>query len=258
LLGAIPFYGVHFWLVSQVNQRRRIRLSDKFVSVFVAITLSTGLLGVYFFDRENTASILILIVGLLATAGWMYTNYISIKNASTNHTMNVLMQMRNSTELNKHRANIVSLIPVNYKLDDSHLKIIKTEKICGKYNPEISLDESIRYVLNYYEFICAGVNLNHLNERLIRNTMRSIFVNFQDMVEVFIHDARKDDFGRENPRIFQHFIEVVARFRDGEKPEDLMSDFQLPSVRDRPRTSRNRLRPGGRVHGPKIGKRLMA
>ena len=213
---------VNFWFYFRLRLRNgRQRLSEKFVSIFSFIVYFTVVLGVLFFDRESQASILILVVGLLATAGWMYTNYISLLNASTAHTMNILMQMRNSSELNMHRANIMNLIPLGSSVGPRMLERMKAGELRGGDENSLSLDDSILYVLNYYEFICAGTDLDQLNERLIRNTMRSIFVRFHDMVEIYIRDAITDDFGRKNDKIFEHFRAVVARFREEVSPSDM-------------------------------------
>ena len=83
------------------------------------------------------------------------------------------------------------------------------------YNVEkgvVPVFESLRYLLNYYEFICAGIALGDLDERLIRQTMRGIFVNFHDFTHLLIEEHIANN-GQRNELIYCHYRQLVARFR---------------------------------------------
>jgi hypothetical protein len=87
---------------------------------------------------------------------------------------------------------------------------------------EVYLIDSLNYVANYYEFLCAGIVLDDLDDKLMRNTIRSILVSFHDSFFVHIDDARRGyDGAVVNEKVYEHLGTVSERYRlptDGQSP----------------------------------------
>lgn len=192
------------------------RIHERYWLVFIFIALIILVLCAEVYEDNNKTGMAVLMGALFATAGWTFTTYMGAKNAIKAHTMNILIQMRTSTELNKHRANIQKRFGYSTKISREELSKMIAERdkpASGYENGETPVGESIRYVVNFFEFMSAGVHLEDLDEDLIRETMRSIFINFYNFSEDYIAYAVGDDYGKRNERLYRHYRALVVKFK---------------------------------------------
>lgn len=189
------------------SYRRGIKDSDRSIIIFMSITLIFVSAALSLYDPKNVSPVAILIGAYFATIGWIFTGYESRNNNKKAHTLNILLQMRNSPEFNKHREIYMDYInpgkSVSYDLIseiNDRLKLA-TPSLNGR--PAVDLIRSVRYLCNYYEFICAGYLSGDLDEKLIIRTIRGTVVSFYDEVKQFIDDERRTKDGI-NYLIFQN------------------------------------------------------
>jgi len=141
--------------------------------------------------------------------GWLVQQQISARATRRAHTFNILMQSRLSSEFQRQIIERAKYYPSNTKVseDDARLQSkagleakkveLTTEferakerslpeaisQLNDEYKAKIDIVEgkyvslkSVVYLLNFYEFICAGIILRELDERMIKETLVDIAV----------------------------------------------------------------------------------
>lgn len=203
----IPF----LLLISNVLARRyrQGRFLSREIFWLSILLVTFTFLSVALVVSEKNASVILFGV-YLATLGWLYTNYTNVANQRKTHTMNVLLQMRNSAEFQKNRANISSVHPMGQPIQDDDLpELLKKRTDPASYaDGKTAFLDSVVYILNYYEFISVGVYTDDLDENMITLTLRAIFITFHDHVEPYIRYTRK-----RNPAVYKNYVALVTKFR---------------------------------------------
>jgi uncharacterized protein DUF4760 len=209
----IPVLGVCFHLLrrykkqAKLNSRDILWLSITAVSIIVAGSL-------IFFVRTETG-VAILLAAYLATMGWLYTNYMNSIIQRKAHTMNVLIQQRNSTEFNRNRSLVLAKFPFGRRVTTNDLAELKRERAdATAYTPDkVPTLDSAYYIANYLEFISVGVLNGDLDDTLIERTFRGIFVNWFEHLQPVIYDAQVESSGVKNEKIFLAFITLVEKYK---------------------------------------------
>jgi hypothetical protein len=214
VLLSIPAVLIAFHFINRYVRRARLSSRDVF---WLSITLvSVAVISALVFYVTNETGRAILVASYLASLGWIYTNYVNAHMQRKSHTMNVLVQLRNSTEFNKHRNMLLSRFPLGRRVIINDLPALKTERASGaSYAADkVPILDSAYYIANYYEFISVGVLNGDLDDTMVEHTLRSILVNWFDHLEPIIYDARIESNGRENMRIFRSYIALVTRYKN--------------------------------------------
>ena len=134
--------------------------------------------------HELATSEIGLFAAILATAGWLTTALISRSNSIKQHTMNVLTQVRLSNEMNKHIDTLFSKFPLDTVISAQDLSDSKIQDDWRR---------SARYIANYYEFLAVALRYGDLDEKLLKDCIRSQFVGFCTKIDVLIDQAVKAD-----------------------------------------------------------------
>ncbi len=126
-----------------------------------------------------------------ASLGWYVHFQFSSKSQKTNNAFSMVMEMRKSAEFLRRYENVVRHFPVGigdippeyhqFFASGSLKRIYDAAALAnGTPNPiEIERAQAIadlKYVLNYYEFIAAGVKANDLDEDMLIDTVSEIVV----------------------------------------------------------------------------------
>lgn len=129
----------------------------------------------------------VILAGVLtAMLGWATTSLVTIKNSVKQHTINTLLQSRLSAtymvyadRLNLH----FSEFSAAHGRDPS--------KWAGK-DPITGVDiPSLRYVMNYFEFIAIGIRHGDLEEEMLRSSLGSILKNTVIFADSYISSSKK-------------------------------------------------------------------
>lgn len=137
----------------------------------------------------------VLIAALVAMIGWLVTSIITTRNSVKQYTITMLLQTRLSTEYIKH-----STIVNNLLFNDSDLKIT-IDFMRNDATPEQEI--AISYVLNYVEFVSAGLRCGDFDNQLLKMTLKGIFRNLYARCEPYITESQK-----QNPQCLIHFQHV--------------------------------------------------
>lgn len=179
------------------------------IVVAAAVTV-TLLLRLVDWDDEKTYVFVssAATVGAVAAAavGWAVAGWVSHRNAVVQHTINLIFARvsqptfaENIFIFNKQFGN--GLSPRVFDEDINRLE-------ASTVDDERKAAQSTKYILNYFEFIAAGVTRGDLDLKYVELTLRGQAVFYYDKCEPLIYAARKA-----NPRALENFAALRDHFR---------------------------------------------
>lgn len=137
-----------------------------------------------------------------AICGWLIAGIINLRNSIRQHTISTLLQSRLSATYMKYADDL-----------SRHYEAFDRRR---KENPalrEVATDgvdvPSLRYILNYFEFIAIGVKRGDLEEEMLRDSLKSILKKNVAMSRPWIMQARIG-----NPRLYQNLLWLHDRWGD--------------------------------------------
>jgi hypothetical protein len=135
----------------------------------------------------DTQKWILLITLASALTGWIITAMVNVRNSIKQHTINTLLQSRLSATYMAH-ADIVNR---NFIAPDGSLKpLLQTELEVQSEATQAKLN-SLRYILNYIEFISIGIRYGDLHESLLKSSLRGIVLNASRFSEAYIKHSQK-------------------------------------------------------------------
>ncbi len=147
---------------------------------------------------------LFFIVGYSAIAGWIISSLVTIRNSIKQHTINTILQTRLSVHYMSH-AEILNkkfFRSVSAELPEAqNIDYWKKEDLAKEF-------ESLTYILNFFEFISAGIRYGDLDENLMQGTMRGILIRLYQISHVLISEFRATDTRR-----FEHIVALHNRWK---------------------------------------------
>lgn len=169
------------------------------------------------FDIENnpnqfkTTALVTVLAALAAVFGWIFTSRVQIINTIRSHSVQVLMNSRNSTayigkvdEATKIRRNLINELAisksVNVQLSASKFKELNDEQ-----------KSAVTYLLNFLEFVAIGIRHNNLDEDLIKGSFKSILKSNYILFQPVIEYLREID----SPKIYNQ-LETLHKRWDGD------------------------------------------
>ena len=189
---------------------------------------------------SSVAALVGTIAAWTATSGWLIQRHTGRVLARKQHTMNVLMNMRNSELFNTHRVNIRATYPVAAPLSVAQVAKIEAE-YAGKdgfkfdapgwragYPPA----DSIFYYLNYLEAIAISIWDGDLEETMVRVPLEPTFKwAVTRFWPVLMTDLKVNQFGDKVPRnqTYAELYEIAQRWGLTKKDVD---EFNAPYYAD--------------------------
>ncbi|WP_010128977.1 DUF4760 domain-containing protein [Haemophilus sputorum] len=147
-----------------------------------------------------------IITSIFVAAGWWVQDIISKTTSRRSHTLNVVMNQRNSSDFNHHVLNartylgtdkIVNEEIINYYTKGKKQELLKKE--CDKnekLDNIISALDSLIYLINYYEFIAAGVRNRDLDAELLEKCFSGILISLEKRAFYLIYYLAKDEYNQ--------------------------------------------------------------
>lgn len=209
----LPIAVLFYKYCSKYLREGRLNNRDIFW-VFVAISTIVVVCILVFLTTTETA-VAIVLAAYCASLGWIYTNYVNTNIQRKAHTMNVLVQLRNSTEFNKARSILLGKFPFGRPITTNDLGGIKADRanVASYASGGMPVIDAAYYIANYFEFISVGCMNHDLDPPMIENTLRGILVNWFNHLEPVIHDARVESNGAVNERVFRNYIAMVEYYK---------------------------------------------
>jgi hypothetical protein len=133
--------------------------------------------------HANATALVGTVAAWAATTGWLIQRHTNRVLARKQHTMNMLMNMRNSELLNNNRVNIRSRYAINVPLTIEQVRefdaeYLGTEKFDFGGNSRRATfppGDSVIYYLNYLEAMAVSVLDGDLDEEMIRTPLEPTF-----------------------------------------------------------------------------------
>lgn len=129
---------------------------------------------------------------------WFGTSLVSIRNSIKQHTITTLLQMRLSSTYMEHANKVAAALAICRKIARPPVRHPCPKEILnsflledGRVDPKGEL--SLRYVLNYFEFLAIGIARGDFDERMLYDSLSSILENNIAMTRSWIELKRHAD-----------------------------------------------------------------
>ena len=129
-------------------------------------------------------------IAFIPAIGWLFSGYISVRNLTKQHSMNILLQTRTSAEYVKH-----AIVAQKY-INEEHLEISEDDK------------NSIIYILNFLEFVSIGIISGELDENIFKQAWKNTFKLTNEIhKDTIIYHQKKI------PSIWSNFVWINERWQ---------------------------------------------
>lgn len=154
-------------------------------------------------DYPLVAALVALLGFSAATIGWSVTSWTSGRNARAQHTINILSSRYSNTLYSDAAATFNSAFKDSPVTSDMVKRLVASSEQADK-----EALQAVRYLLNWFEFVSAGVLLGDLDLTIVERTVRSNLLFYCDKCIAFIltEQAR-------NPRTLRNLMELADHFR---------------------------------------------
>lgn len=162
----------------------------KYISYIVFIILLIIYLIFTKSTKDYQTSVALMISTLFLGIGWWVQAIVTQTIQRRSHTITILTNQRNNPDfiekVNKCRnilgtKKVVNQEFIKYFIDKSSIQLksgLSNDKK-QEFNEILDAIACLNYLLNYYEFIAAGVNIKDLDEELIKKFLYPMFLNIE-------------------------------------------------------------------------------
>jgi hypothetical protein len=159
-----------------------------------------------------------------ALIGWYVHYQFSAKAHRTNNSFSIIMEMRKSAEYLRRKEILTRHFPPGTQVDESYrpyfdakvLATLEAKKATGTppTAQELAMADaidSLRYALNYFEFMAAGVKAKDLDEDLLYETISPQVTGLWKRASLFIEYMQRPvaDGGAGEPLAFEHLCALA-------------------------------------------------
>lgn len=181
------------------------------IVIFSTAALSYGL---YFIGAEKSkdyqSSIALLISSVLVGSGWWVQAVISKAAARKSHTLNTLMNQRNSELFYKKNSELSEKFGFHKTINENMARKILDPDFIDVKNKKIKTEyydaaRGVPYILNYYEFICAGIINNDFDRALMKDCLEMIIESTERRFFYYLKISRN----LKGKKAFENFISIA-------------------------------------------------
>lgn len=178
-IAAIVPLGCALWIVTHID----VTASENFPLIAAASTL----FGVF-----------------AAATGWGVASWTAHRNARAQHTLNFLATRFSNSSFSDQAA-IFNKAFADHKIDKALISRLATSD-----DPDDTAAlQSLRWLLNWFEFIAVGVILGDLDLTIVTKTVRSNLIFYCDKCLPYIREVQQTQ-----PKILENLIELRLHFQD--------------------------------------------
>lgn len=162
--------------------------------------------------KNYQTSLTVLISSIVLGTGWWIQSVVTASSARKSHTLNTIMNQRHSAHYFAKLDNVYKTFGLQSCINEEIAsEYYNGHKAGPKIKPELIQGcRDASYILNYYEFIAAGVIRKDFDEALIKECffepMRAFEKRTYHLIEVF----RRED--ADESKIYDNFIAVLDRW----------------------------------------------
>lgn len=146
------------------------------------------------------ASLVILFSAYGAIMGWLVNTHHTSKASKKQHTINVLLNHTSNPIYHQYSKCFME----HYPPHEEHTVTV------SDINDDHDLREAIRYLLNEYEFIAAGLKRRDLDYDLLKDTIRKQLCTLVRKCDAVIKDARGETTSGHilHPKVYEHLLDL--------------------------------------------------
>lgn len=204
------------------------------VAWFGCYYLITGHLNTQGGGPSKILDVPTLIVALWAASiGWYVNFQLTRRSHRTAHAMSLVLGTRTNAEFQKHNMAVRLCFPDKEAcdaIDESFFAASALREFTTAARNEKSKDnvanlkmaqavDSLKYLLNYYEFMAVGVKLGDIQEEILYETISPTVVAIYDRAEKFRVWFRDPNKGKQ-PLMLEHLENLVLQWRKKLKAEE--------------------------------------
>jgi hypothetical protein len=190
--------------------------------LWVGFTLVLGTaLAYWVYNPVNPTATVATAAAVLGTIGWLVQRDSSMYLNRKQHTLNILLQTRQSEAFNKHRTNTLARYPHKVTIPATDIpELMRAREIATSYGlgegkeTKFPVIESIIFMANFYEFLAASIRAKDLDENLLYDTLGDIAVSYYEKVQpVIAHHQQPDGDGTPTTDIFTQYRWLYLRWK---------------------------------------------
>ena len=187
-------------------------------ALLIVSILVFGLAGAFLvYDASNRTPVVAAIAATAATIGWVLQRQSALEISRKQHTLTILLQMRQNDIFNRHRINFFSVYPRDSYIQQQDVDRLLNERVAKeKYGIDANgmlkfpVVESIFFICNYYEFLASGIRQGDLDNDLLEQSLRSITIQFYRTCRPLIDKIRDlDEHGKAQSDTLSHYAWLV-------------------------------------------------
>lgn len=192
------------------------RTGLKYIAIsFFVVMVATYLVFRFQGQTDYQTSLALFVSSCLLGAGWWVQATISSAAARKAHTINTIMNQRNSELFIQTNDRLTLVFPRKRTIPPvftEYLQDINNKKFKDAKFPEEFLQgaRDLSYVLNYYEFIAVGVLGGDFDEKLMKECFVGIVIAVEKRAYLVIQSAQK-----QNEKTFESLVALVDRWTEG-------------------------------------------
>lgn len=157
----------------------------------------------------------------LATIGWLVQRDNALFINRKQHTLSILMQMRQSETFNSHRNRVHAKFPPGTGISRQDVQwLLEQRKDPSNYadgadgKPQYPLIDSIQFLANFYEFLSAAVRQKDLDESLLYESIGNIAINYYEKVAPWLrHFQQPGPDGAPSTDTYNHYWWLYQRWK---------------------------------------------
>lgn len=192
----------------------------KQIAAFLFLIIATFVLGFIYIVRwqgQNNfdyAVLGIVVSTLTIILGWLIHASLAARHQRRQHTLNVLLQTRMSTEYQSQARNLRCFYPPSSVIPQEVVEAYYENKLSSKKDEQKKLNvDAAVYFLNFYEFLAIGIRHGDLDEDVLFDSLSFIAKGlYNKTINVMKWNKRNADTS-----VLSEFEELVARWNNREK-----------------------------------------
>ncbi len=178
------------------------------ISSFVIVSSISFAVYLYFNARGAPAyPVYAALMSIAAiAAGWVIAGWITHRNTIKQNTNNLIFARFAQAPFGEaiHQFHFAFGSDIGRKVTEEELAKFRN----SESREDRKVSSSVTYLLNYYEFISSGVLRGDLDQRIVRENLKSIICYYYDRCEPYIIASAK-----RNPSVFEYLIKLRAHYR---------------------------------------------
>lgn len=211
----IILIGIIFSFNKITTKHPETKIGLKYISFIIFFSLIAVYLTFTMSDKDYQTSIALFISTLFLGIGWWVQAIITQVAQRRSHTITTIMNQRNNSQFIEKVENIrdtIGLKIINeefikyyfeHKIRNTNKKSIKKQSDLKdeenqEFDKTIKAIDDLTYILNYYEFIAAGVNSKDLDEKLIIKCFKQVLINLEKRAYHYICICLEDHMGNDD------------------------------------------------------------